>query len=321
MENLFNWQKPDYTNLVQLSKQIPHALLIHGLEGLGIKELVDSFANFLLCTSQINGQACGKCSSCVLLANNNHPDIFYLENDDKTLGKTKNITIEQVRELISFTTLSPHSSQYKIVLVPDTNLLNLNSANALLKLLEEPPQSVIFFLISHNIAKLLPTLKSRCYKYLVRPPVANFTKQSDNSDALEYSEFWFNYSSGSPLYIPAISDEQLLSLINTLSLPATLDIFEITRDFNGKDVSFAVFLEFFNKWLADLATLYYEGKIKYFTLFEAKLNALIARLNINKLFYLHDKINFYIQWANHPLNYKLHIENLLLQYQQLFIKD
>lgn len=321
MEELFNWQEQDYTNLVQLSRQIPHALLIHGLEGLGIKELVKNFANFLLCMSGVNGKACGNCNSCILLSNNNHPDIFYLENDDKTSGKSKNITIEQVRELMSFTALSPHYSQYKIVLVPDANLLNLNSANALLKILEEPPQSVLFFLISYNIAKLLPTIKSRCYKYLVQPPVASSTKLSNNSDGLEYAWFWFNYSSGSPLFVPTISDAQLLCLINTLSRPSTLDIFEITQDFNGKDVSFAFFLEFISKWLSDLATIYYQGKVKYFISFEPKLNAVIDKLNINKLFYLHDKISFYTKWANHPLSYKLHIENLLLQYQQLFIKD
>lgn len=74
-----------------------------------------------------------------------------------------NIKVSQVRDLQKFLSLKPHSSNYKIAIIQNSEKLTLEAANALLKTLEEPPQKSLIFLLAENKEQLLPTIASRCY--------------------------------------------------------------------------------------------------------------------------------------------------------------
>jgi DNA polymerase III subunit delta' len=93
-----------------------------------------------------------------------HPDLRWLERlvNDKTNNLARNITVDQVRSLSDLFDLTPALSPWRIVVIDSIDDLEKSAANALLKMLEEPPASTVFFLVSHAPGRLLPTIRSRC---------------------------------------------------------------------------------------------------------------------------------------------------------------
>ena len=96
-----------------------------------------------------------------LILNNSHPNFFLISSDDDK----KNIQVSKIREMINFTNKSSFNDECKIILIDNVEYLNLNSINALLKIIEEPNDKIFFLLIHNNKTKILDTLKSRCIKF------------------------------------------------------------------------------------------------------------------------------------------------------------
>ena len=93
---LYPWQSDDYNNLVKISVNLPHALLVNSVKYIGVETLLQEFIAYLMCLNSVKNQACGICKSCILFKDESHPDYFILdslETDDK---KVKNISIEQI---------------------------------------------------------------------------------------------------------------------------------------------------------------------------------------------------------------------------------
>ena len=99
-----------------------------------------------------------------LVVAGSHPDLRWLERltNDKTDILARNITVDQVRSLGDLFDLTPALSPWRVVVMDSIDDLEKSAANALLKMLEEPPANTIFFLVSHAPGRLLPTIRSRC---------------------------------------------------------------------------------------------------------------------------------------------------------------
>ena len=99
-----------------------------------------------------------------LIAAGSHPDFRWLERLEKERGEglARNISVKQVRDLGEFLTLTPSLSQWRAIVIDSVDDLEASAANALLKMLEEPPANTLFFLVSHAPGRLLPTIRSRC---------------------------------------------------------------------------------------------------------------------------------------------------------------
>lgn len=99
-----------------------------------------------------------------LVAAGSHPDLRWLERleKDKGEGLARNISVGQVRGLGEFIGLTPGLSDWRAVVIDAVDDLEKSAANALLKMLEEPPPNTVFFLVSHAPGRLLPTIRSRC---------------------------------------------------------------------------------------------------------------------------------------------------------------
>lgn len=99
-----------------------------------------------------------------LITAGSHPDLRWLERveNDKTGNMARNITVAQVRELGEFLSLTPGLSPWRAVVIDSVDDLEKSAANALLKMLEEPPPNTVFLLVSHAPGRLLPTIRSRC---------------------------------------------------------------------------------------------------------------------------------------------------------------
>ncbi len=99
------------------------------------------------------------------ISNQSHGDLLVLEaGENEKTGKKGDINVDMVRQVGAFMSLTPSESAWRIVLIDGADSMNPNAANALLKVLEEPPAHGLIFLVSHSSGKLLPTIRSRCRK-------------------------------------------------------------------------------------------------------------------------------------------------------------
>lgn len=165
----YPWHAKTWSALARDPARLPHALLLHGLEGLGKRAFAWRLAEWLLCHAADSEAACGACSSCRRFAAGTHPDLLHVRppEDSRVIG------IDQVRGMREFVALKPHTAARKVVLLEPAEAMNISSANALLKVLEEPPASSLLLLVTPMLARLPATIRSRCALVAFRPPVAN----------------------------------------------------------------------------------------------------------------------------------------------------
>ena len=145
------------------AQERPHALLFVGAEGLGKKQLALAFAKALLCSSHTGIDHCEACRLMNLEDGNlSHPDFLVVqrEQDEKT-GRYKDISKEQIGDLISKTAFAPVMSDTKVCIIEDADRMSLVAANSFLKLLEEPPAGWVMVLLATDENKLLSTIMSR----------------------------------------------------------------------------------------------------------------------------------------------------------------
>ena len=311
------WQEGNFTKLLQLNKNLPSAILLCG--DAEIQLLATNFIATKLCeniTQELDNY-CGYCTSCLLLQEQSHLDLFVLDNSILADTGAKNITVDMVRKAIDFAYLTPHMSKYRIIFIPNMELLNKNSANALLKLMEEPPYYVLFVMVTNNLGQILPTIKSRCHKMTFPSNRLLDTHSIINYDG-KYTEFWLKFYKYSSKIEIEIVDEELEIIMQMLIHPSIDNIFNCSEYFNGKKIDFGFTLDFLYKWLSELEIFFHTGKLDIFSDYIDKINDLLLKLNHQKLFIMQDELMFLIRHKTHPLNYKLQVENILFQYQNLF---
>lgn len=161
------WHAQIWTALTRDFARLPQALLFFGPQGLGKSALAWRFVRALLCeVPGASGEACEECRSCRRLAAGAHPDVLYVA----PLGDSNWIIVDQIREIGQFSALRPHTAKRKVVLLEPAEAMNLNAANALLKILEEPPAGTVLLLTARNASRLPATIRSRCLPVPLRPP-------------------------------------------------------------------------------------------------------------------------------------------------------
>ncbi len=179
--------------------QLHHALLVHGLRGLGKQMFVQRLVAVALCeaTGPVSQRPCGECRGCGLLAAGSHPDALFLAPEE---GKTR-ISIDQVRALISESFLTSHYNGYRMMVLTPAHSLSINAANALLKTLEEPPDRHIFVLVTDHPTRLPVTLRSRCLSLLFSSPGTEEAKAwlAGESPGETNWGFLLDWTGGAPL--------------------------------------------------------------------------------------------------------------------------
>lgn len=142
---------------------VPHALLFTGIDGIGKTTTARVLAMVLNCQSPLPADrrrpwpdACGRCRSCRRIAAGLHPDVIQLQPEGASFR------IGQVRGLLDVLALKPYEARYRVAILADAQAMTAAAANALLKILEEPPAQTILVLTAGGISDLLPTVVSRC---------------------------------------------------------------------------------------------------------------------------------------------------------------
>ena len=142
---------------------LPQCVLLAGPEGAGKSQLAGYLAMALQCRAPRGGQPCGQCAECRRVEGRVHPDVIAVDSDKQT------IPVETVRQVRADAFVLPNQGRHKVYHFPRADALGEPAQNALLKLIEEPPEYGVFLLESRNPDLLLPTVRSRATELRLQP--------------------------------------------------------------------------------------------------------------------------------------------------------
>ncbi len=325
------WQISDAKRLLGDPSHLPHALLIHGLAGIGKREFARGLATALLCEDRLDGLACGKCQSCLWMASGHHPDFKLVrpeavavregaaveaEDDSASEGgatkkkPSEELKIDQIRALESWYHRSTHRAGWRIVVLYPADALSVVSANALLKALEEPPSQTLFFLTSDAPDRLLPTIVSRCQKFAITLPTSKEAVDWLGAQGVQDPDAWLAAAGGAPLAALAMSQSldtpcpdwaqslvQALSKGNIVDLPGLAD--------NLAKTHASQWLSVLQRLAIDLTLVLAGLPVRYFPGLQRSWNASTDRSKLLRAQEVGAWLNQQARLANHPLSPKL----------------
>lgn len=169
------WQE---SLLKQLNEQrktnhLPHGLILQSEQSSDLTSFLWQLSSDLLCEDANSPLHCGVCSTCQLMKANSFTDMLWVtkEYNEKTKKIKRDISVDQIRDLIHQLSLTNQYDTLKIAVIYPAESLNKNAANSLLKTLEEPESDTLIILATHKIGRLPITIRSRCQQYKI--PNAN----------------------------------------------------------------------------------------------------------------------------------------------------
>ena len=235
-----------------------HAYLFLGGAGAGKRLIANTFAKALQCEGE--KRPCDSCKSCHAFNHGNHPDVIYFQ----PLKNGKTYTIEDVREqLLETVDLKPFQYEKKIYIIEKADTLNIQSQNALLKTLEEPPAHAVFLLLAERAEAFLPTILSRVVVMKIRPlsaeTIADYLMQAGH--LAEESHILSAYAQGRiGQALELVEDEgfremrqDILGKLEALPSMSEGDAYLLAKDFEvyKNDLRF---LDIMELWYRDLLT-------------------------------------------------------------------
>lgn len=199
------------------SGRLHHAYLLSGPAHVGKTTLATQLAQAVNCTA--GDPPCGACGPCVRIGAGAHADVATIEVDpDATEGARTVISIDAVKDIIASAHLRPYEGHTRVYIVQSADRLSQDAANALLKVLEEPPPDVLLLLLTDNPDGVLPTIRSRCQLVELRPlPVARVAEllRDEHGAGEEQAEMLARLSRGCVGWaIEASADESMLAEVH-----------------------------------------------------------------------------------------------------------
>lgn len=169
---------------LEQSKRLPHAIILEGDEGLGKVTLAREIALNLLCRA--DDKPCRVCAQCSKVLKGYHPDVYEFVAENRP----NSFHVDDVRNVIKDVYIRPNEAEYKVYILGNCQCMNANAQNALLKVLEEPPQYAIFLLTATSKSALLPTVLSRSVVLSLDGinPKSGADYICDNYDNIDYTD-------------------------------------------------------------------------------------------------------------------------------------
>lgn len=358
------WDNLDFSNF-------PNATLLHGQSGIGKFAFSLELAKSLLCESdRVASRPCNQCEACHWFSTGNHPDFIALvpethrrllphadyESDEAPKnGKVarddfdgeasekkekKNISIEETRSAIEGLSIGSHRGGNRVILIYPLEMLRSDSANTLLKSLEEPPANTIFILLADRVDRVLPTIRSRCRLLTAPRPdreqgLAWLRTQLQKINGLKVSdadiETIYDEQGGAPysvldsliarnnqdekdeLTIAIQASRYLLQSMSQGVRINWLDSAEKTHKARYSDLLAAM-----QRWTSDLQAVTQGGNPRYYPKHLSTLKSLSRTAKVPKLHHFWKSLVQARRHENHPLANRVQLEALLSQYQQVF---
>jgi len=222
--SLYPWLMKEYLALANdfSNNRLHHAVLICGASGLGKHQLIERLTQLIQCQQPLEHKACGQCQDCQLHQSQSHADYYHVSQLD---GKAQ-VSIDQIRQLSKSILSTGLVNQRRVVVIEPLNGLTESAANALLKILEEPPKHVYFLLSTASNQHVPATIMSRCFKLQIKLPQASKILQwLERKSGTAISEHQLDLLGATPLRaLQGIESglylelQQLISLLNQLYL-------------------------------------------------------------------------------------------------------
>ena len=242
---------------------LPHAFLFTGQLGIGKATLAYRIARYvfnqhsrlnkgisildetMISLTAININSNSKTAASRKVINKSHPNLFVIERtaSEQTKKMRKDITLDDVKGLDSFLRMTPNEDGWRIIIIDTVDDMNINTANNILKLLEEPPKNVLFLLISNSPGRLLPTIKSRCRTVTLNPLSIENMKQILNGHTTHYREQ--EIVAACELAEGSIS--KVIKILTEVELGSIKKIVDLLKQGNGVDRN--ILEELSNSWL------------------------------------------------------------------------
>jgi len=242
---------------------LPHAFLFTGMAGIGKRIAAFTLAKALNCENCKAGDCCDHCLSCRKTASGNHPDIYVVESDGPF------IKIEQIRAIQQRLRFRPLEARCRVIVISDAQNMKLEAANALLKVLEEPPADNLLILTAFDTAALLPTVVSRCvhlpFRPLAAPDVASYLCQNHSVDP-DRARMIAGLAGGSISRSIALLDEAqlgrrrwLLETVVKVHRSKASDLLAVGKMWKGENADLRQDLEWLKTWIRDLLVQQFEA--------------------------------------------------------------
>jgi DNA polymerase-3 subunit delta' len=327
------WHAAAWRQLWGNSNGLPHALLLTGPEGIGKGRFARGAAARLLCESPVDTDvACGKCPSCHWFVSDNHPDFRHVipaadvesdeaGSDGERKKGSRQILIDQIRELEDFVFVGGHRNGARVVVVEPAEAMNPSAQNALLKILEEPPSSVYFILVSSQWRRLLPTIRSRCRTMALPRP------------SVEEAQAWLSRENEKPAValLPLLGNAPLLAVAETARGRGSIlvSVLESLTD-PGRELAsrwqnqlqlkseaglpMEAFVQLIQKWLFDLALFKLSGRHRLGASRKNSIQQLTDKASAGALIRCYNDLMKFRALASHPLNPQLFLEDIAERY-------
>ena len=350
--------------------KLPNAILLHGQSGIGKFAFAVELSKALLCESSNTSKPCNQCEACHWFNAGNHPDFIALvpETHRKFLPQTdfesdetpkrgkaskedadgevsekkekKNISIEETRNAIESLAIGSHRGGYRVILIYPLELLRPDSANTLLKSLEEPPANTIFILLADRVDRVLPTIRSRCRLLTAPRPdrdegLAWLKAQVSTITGLKVNESdvetIYDEQGGAPYSVLnsliarhhqddkdeltiAIAASRLL--LQSMAQGGRIPWLETAEKIHKAQYSYL--LATMQRWTSDIQMVSQGGNPRYYPKHVATLKGLAQVARVPKLLQFWKSLIQARRSENHSLASRIQIEALLSQYQQVF---
>ena len=283
--------------------KFPNKILFSGKSGTGKATFASHLTNYFLSLDEekkydiFENKINENNKSFKFTLDNCHPNFFKIDlKEDK-----KNIEISQIREMINFINKTSFDNKNRIILINKVELLNANSANALLKNIEEPNDKVFFFLIHNNEKKIIQTLKSRCIEFKLR-------LNKENIKTIVNSFFDEN--------VYELISKDFENYFDSPSICINFITFCKKNDLNFKEITIEEFIKYLISFNIYKKDNFIKNNIKYYVeLFFMKKTKEISNNEIfNLISYFNKKFNLFVK-------YNLDLESYFLEFRSKLLNE
>jgi DNA polymerase-3 subunit delta' len=339
------WLQPTWERLLALGERLPHALLFVGPPGLGKRALAEALAARLLCDApRPDGHACDHCEPCQWRLTGNHPDLIrvvpaadaaaaVIEAEADTPAResaakaaSAQIVIEQIRDLQDSLSITGHHGSRRVVVLDPAEAMNVFTANALLKLLEEPPTGCVFLLVCSAPRRLLPTIRSRCQQWhFARPSEAELLHWKARADretqallalggGMPLAAERLAQAGGGALLARFVRDVGGLKVADVLRLAGQWEAWLKSKEATASGFGLPELSDWMQRWVSDLAAIRLGGHARFFPAQESVLAALASRMSVAAASGCYNELAQIHKVSRHPLSLRLVLEDMLMRY-------